>query len=110
MTNENTLSNLVLAFPFLLMSFFFISFNIVIYIDRRRGVSASSLFPFVGGVSGCVGLLCVGVQPWTALFWIPIFLDPGCGPAVLSFVWGYIRSGSCRKDRVNNDDASSDFK
>ena len=45
-----------------------------------------SFIPFLGGVMGMIGLLLLPVTGARIFFWLPLVVDLGCGPMLVSII------------------------
>ena len=50
------------------------SISIRWYLFKKR----ASLIPFIGGILGTVGIVCLPVVSIRRFWWIPLVADPGC--------------------------------
>jgi hypothetical protein len=49
---------------------------------------------FVGGIAGAVSLMVVPLPGFARWVWLPPLIDVGCGPVLISMLWGLVAPGS----------------
>jgi len=76
----------VIAILMLVVSIYGITGNAVLMIKYWLRKSRGSLIPLVAGISGCVGLLVLPVDGAKKWCWIPLLVDLGCLPMLVTYI------------------------
>ena len=64
--------------------FLFSGYNLVMHLLTKRTKRTHSLVPLIGGLAGAIGCFLIPIPIFRYFFWLPLFLDLGCFPGIIS--------------------------
>ncbi|MEI3038439.1 MAG: hypothetical protein V8T90_05140 [Victivallales bacterium] len=77
----------ILAVPFFLLFGILAVGQTGILIENFRNGKGSSVFPFIGGISGVIGLAILDWKLALYWFWVPLLLDIASFPLLFLILW-----------------------
>lgn len=80
---------LALTFGLLFLGAFVVGWRIFFHNYIKRD-SFTSVIPFVGGMAGCVAVLCIPIDDLKWMWWIPFIIDWGSFPIILFAVFHHL--------------------